>query len=116
MKSNRWLTPAGLVAALLLTGVMIDTAHAQLPQCQPPVGGCPATGCTFGGGNCPDGTPYIATIQTAVAFSPCQPGVVNNCPNPLRQVANCTQTGYQGNFMNLCDVPVCTLTFFTGGC
>ena len=118
MKRIRFAVPVGLVAAAVLGGIGINAVLAQMvPQCQPPVAGCAALPCTIAAGACPvTGVPFFAIIRTPVAYVPCGPGVLNNCPNPLLPRASCIEDDFTGTFVTPCQNNVCVQTLISFGC
>ena len=123
MNHRRVILPSLVLLAAVVNAVSIGTVIAQVvPQCMLPNAGCVAVPCPpgAGGGNCnplvPGSPNFTASSQTPNAWTPCGPGAVKNCPNPLNNDVYCIEDGYTGTIQVPCNNWICGVFLTTPGC
>jgi hypothetical protein len=117
MRLSRLTSISFIVAAGVACGIAIDTARAQVvPQCLNPNPGCPAAVCVGGGGVCVGGAVFNFHDDTAIGYTPCGPGAINNCPNPLRADPYCSTDGWATKVNGVCQGFQCSVISTTPGC
>jgi hypothetical protein len=105
------------MVALLVCGLLLDEAAAQVPRCANPVVGCNNVPCAGYTGACPpSGSPTFSYIaQQGLTYSPCNVYTGSACPSPLVTRNTCWSGGFNLDAAGKC-VNVCGWYYTTAAC
>lgn len=106
------------MVALLVCGLLLDEAAAQVPRCAPAIVGCNNIPCQASAGACPpSGYPtYSYVYQQGYTYSPCNTFVGPACPDPLVVRNTCWSGGYNLDATGTTCLLVCGRFYTTPAC